>query len=284
MIVSQKELDQIRQAIMDGKEASNLAACVSGLTLGAAFECCCANWFWEMAGVSNGLHFFSAIKSRFPGLGLLSNALKKGRTLKRNRGVFDPLPSELRTVQKKEELSSDDFGLFQMRFSRSLEQAGFGRELGRAIAVAFGEMADNIVQHAKQPAGAHGIVGYQVASRAMCFAVADVGQGILKSLSQTSTWKHLSTDREAILAAVREGATSRGAAIQGTGFKQVHQALTGYNGHMRFRSGNAALTLDGSAEPKTAVTRSVAAMGGFQLFVSCELENKGENFLLDSFC
>jgi anti-sigma regulatory factor (Ser/Thr protein kinase) len=283
MIVSHKELDQIRQAIMDGQQAPRLAARVSGLTLGAAFECCCANWFWETTGISNGSHFFDVIKAKFPALGLISNALKKGRNLKRNRGVFDPLRSELRTVQKKEELSSEDFGLFQMRFSRSLEQAGFGRELGRAIAVAFGEMADNIVQHAKQPAGVHGIVAYQVTSRAMCFAVADVGQGILKSLSQTSAWKHLSTDREAIMAAVREGATSRASAIQGTGFKQVHQALTGYNGHMRFRSGNAVLALDGRTEPKMAMTRLVAPMGGFQLFVSCELENRGENFLLDSF-
>ncbi|MSU58836.1 MAG: hypothetical protein EXS35_11840 [Pedosphaera sp.] len=144
-------------------------------------------------------------------------------------------------------------------------------------------MADNIVQHAKQPGRAHGIVAYQVTSRAMCFAVADVGQGILKSLSQSSAWKHLTTEREAILAVVQDGATSRASANHGDGFKQVHRALTGCNGQMRFRSGNSVLTLEGRTDPKTAVTKSVAAMGGFQLFVSCELENKGEKFLLDSF-
>jgi anti-sigma regulatory factor (Ser/Thr protein kinase) len=283
MVISVKELDQIRQVITDGQEATTLAARATGLTIGAAFECCCANSFWEIAGTSNGLRFFKEMQSRFPTLELISLALKNGRVLKRNRDVFTPLMGELCTLQSKTDLSSDDFGLFQMRFSRSLEQAGFGKELARAIAVALGEMADNIIQHANQPAWAHGIVAYQVASRAMCFVVADVGQGVLKSLSKSPSWKHLRADREALLAAVRQGATSRLTANEGAGFKQVHRALASCNGFLRFRSGKSVLSLSGVSEPKTAITNSVAGMGGFQLLVSCDLDKRGENFLLDSF-
>lgn len=284
MIISNKEFDQIRQAIADGQEGVALAARVSKLTLGAAFEYSCANWFWEIAGVPNGLSFSKALQSRFPSLGPITNALKNGRVIvRRDRSVFSPFMTELRTLRTKDELVSDEFSLFQMRFSKSLERNGFGKELGRAIAAALGEMADNIVQHSRQPATAHGIIAYQVISQAMCFAVADVGQGVLKSLSEAPAWKQLKTDREAIVAAVQDGATSRPQARHGDGFKQVHRALTGCNGYMRFRSGTAVLTLEGRTEPKTAVTKSTAVMGGFQLFVGCDLENRGEKFLIDSF-
>jgi anti-sigma regulatory factor (Ser/Thr protein kinase) len=283
MIVCAKTFDQIRQAIIDGRDAVTFVPRFTGITVGAAFDCCCAGWFWEQAQVSNGLSFLEEIQSRFPALEVISSALKNGRKLIQDSEEFSPLMAELRTLQNREELSSDAFGLFQMRFSRSLENAGFGKELGRAIAVALGEMADNIVQHANQLADVHGIVAYQVSSRAMCFAVADVGQGILKSFSKTPTWCHLSTDRDALLAAVQQGATSRQSVREGAGFKQVHRSLASCNGFMRFRSGKGVLTLTGDAESKKAISGSVAAMGGFQLFVSCDLDQRGENFLLDSF-
>jgi anti-sigma regulatory factor (Ser/Thr protein kinase) len=89
-----------------------------------------------------------------------------------------------------------------MRFSRSLERAGFAKDLARSIAAALGEMADNIVQHANQPATADGVIAYQIASRFMCFAVADVGQGVLNSLSRSPAWIHLRSDRDALSAAV----------------------------------------------------------------------------------
>jgi len=89
-----------------------------------------------------------------------------------------------------------------MRFSRSLERAGFAKDLARSIAAALGEMADNIVQHANQPATAYGVIAYQIASRSMCFAVADIGQGVLNSLSRSPAWIHLRSDRDALSAAV----------------------------------------------------------------------------------
>jgi hypothetical protein len=164
-----------------------------------------------------------------------------------------------------------DFQLFLKRFSGALEAVGFGSELSHAIAAALGEMADNIVQHANQPSRAHGIVAYETNERSMIFVVVDVGQGILRSLRQLSKWQHLQSHKEALFAAVCEGATSRIGAVQGTGFKQVHRALASHNGVLRFRTGDTVLTLTGASDPKTAIAARVAPMGGFQICVSCNL-------------
>lgn len=271
-VTTNQELDQIRQAIADGQSPYSLAANIADLTFSAALELAFARWSWQNADNIQGLQFFEKVSSHFRLVGSVADAIVNGRAPEKPHGfTFAPFPCDFCTVQNKSDITDTEFSLFLMRFSKALESARFGRDLSRAIAIALGEMADNVIQHSRQPASVHGIVAYEVKERDMTFVVGDVGEGVLKSLNRSPKWQSLNSSKEALYKAICQGATSREDAQEGQGFNQVHRALATYNGILRFRSGDAVLTISGASEPKAVVIKRTAPMEGFQVCVSCQL-------------
>ena len=192
-MIAENGIDQIRQAILDGQTPDSIIPKVDSLTLGAAIELCCARWCWQRNQVENGIALFRELTSRFESLRDIDSALRNGRTShRRGRESFTPEPNAMCTVRSENDITGVDFPLFLKRFAGALEASYFGKELSQAIAAALGEMADNVVQHAGLSDGPHGIVAYETSSRTMSFFVADVGQGIHRSLTRSNNWKHLS--------------------------------------------------------------------------------------------
>ena len=75
------------------------------------------------------------------------------------------------------------YQLYQERFARSLQRTGgFPARFAKALVGALVEMTDNIVQHNERDPSAEltGLAGYHVNPGFMCFAVIDIGQGVLK--------------------------------------------------------------------------------------------------------
>lgn len=133
------------------------------------------------------------------------------------------------------------------------------------------EMADNVVQHSgpdEEHPGA-GLVGYHVEESWMTYAVADVGQGVLSSLETNPKWSVLSHSRDALRAAIYQRASRRIESPGGDGFSQVQKSLADLNGALRFRSGDACLTLVGRRCVRQATLSSNPYLAGFQLAVTC---------------
>lgn len=157
------------------------------------------------------------------------------------------------------------------RFGRSLSTiAGVPSQTARAITAAYAEMVDNVICHASSRGAPRppAIVGFSVSSTEFEFAVADLGRGVLASLHDRDVNRRLTTHGEALRAAIQEGATRRPYST-GHGFKDLHVALADLEGVLRFRSGDAALSLDGQGQPRRAVLGSSPALGGLQLGVRC---------------
>lgn len=157
------------------------------------------------------------------------------------------------------------------RFGRSLSSiAGLSGQTARAITAAYAEMVDNVLCHAApeghpRPAA---IIGFSVSSAEFEFAVADLGRGVLASLHDKDTNWRYTTQADALRGAIQEGATRR-AHSTGNGFKDLHLSLADLEGVLRFRSGDAALTLDGQRQPRRAVFGSSPPLLGLQLGVRC---------------
>lgn len=162
------------------------------------------------------------------------------------------------------------------RFARSLSSiAGVPRQTAKAITAAYAEMVDNVLCHAAPHGVARpaAIVGFTVSSTEFEFAVADLGRGVLASLHDKDANRSLTTHGAALRAAIQEGATRRPYST-GHGFKDLHVALADLEGVLRFRSGDAALSLDGQGQPRRAVLGSSPALGGLQLGVRCNARRR----------
>jgi hypothetical protein len=279
MILTAADLDKVKQLVSDGSSKKLELLSLEKMTLGAVVELCCAAWEWRSSKNTLGTKVFTSLLAQYPSLLDVWSALNGTRNaILTDRGVFDALPTGFFPLLSKDDVKDDLFGLFLMRFSRAMTGAGFGVELSRAIAAAFGEMADNVCQHSAQEGCAPGLALYKVDQGIMAYAVGDIGQGILSSLRKSLKWQNLKSHKEALYAAVQENATSREDALEGTGFRQVHKSLAFYNGVLRFRSGNSTLAIRGDNVPKTAFQQNVPLAGGFQVSVTCTIGKKVEIF------
>ena len=103
-----------------------------------------------------------------------------------------------------------------------------------SIAAALGEMADNAVLHANAAVGV--LVGYQVIDGAAVCCVADVGDGVLKSLKTHEAYRHVQSHKEALRLALRKGVSRFGPGQGGLGFYNVFKALAAMSGTLRVYS------------------------------------------------
>jgi hypothetical protein len=163
---------------------------------------------------------------------------------------------------------------FLLRFRRSLrERARFSGNAAMAIAMAAFEMADNTIQHSGVDVdhAAAGAVGFEVHPDRICFAVADRGRGVLASLTSSPRWRHITSPRDALEAAVLRGASSRRDG-DGGGFRDLSSALADLSGNLRFASDDVVLHLDGRDHSQRVQRRGTRSwLSGFQLSVEMRI-------------
>lgn len=115
------------------------------------------------------------------------------------------------------------------------------------LVAAVREMESNIHEHSDAPAT--GLVAFRAAPGSFEFVAADQGIGVLRSLRTCTNYSGLSDHGAALELALREG-TSRYDATEpgrGKGFRDLFRGLLNLNGLLRFRSGDQALTMDGTS-------------------------------------
>lgn len=136
------------------------------------------------------------------------------------------------------------------------------------MAAAIQELEGNIHEHSE--AVSTGVLVFRATHGVFEFAVADHGIGLLRSLRSSSRYADLRDHGSALRTALTDGATRCDDPLRGHGFRPIFQGLTDLYGHLRFRTGDHAIVMDGT-NPALATARisQKACIGGFFASVRC---------------
>jgi hypothetical protein len=269
MIVTSHEVEEIRYLVENSDSATLANVRISDVSLFAAVElsCCRILWSKRFPAVVKVLDRWA---QSFPILKSAIQTFRNGsipcRFLK-----FAPQEFEFYPVLSPN-WAANDHHLFASRFTASLRQAGFAQK-SQALAGAFREMAENIVQHSSISAAqsVRGLLGYYVGNRTMSFVVADIGRGVLASLRDNPQWLHLSDSISAIEAILRDGASRKINMGPGEGFKQLFKSLANLRGFLEFRSGDGLVSMEGTPSGYLETKQHASPSAGFQLGVTCSI-------------
>lgn len=202
----------------------------------------------------------------------LHNSTRDG---KKKPARVDARTGEFFSISTEDELDSDSpdslpkpWQLFTIRFSRSAQAAGFSRTVADGLVGALYEMTRNALEHSESPHPA--LIGYHAEAGIAVFGVVDLGRGVLASLRSCLEYSHLKNHEQAISTAIQEGTSRHGPRQGGLGFREVFRALTEFNGHLRFRSGDRCLEMLGNnCGPSRGETHGLPVIPGFQVTVCC---------------
>jgi hypothetical protein len=147
--------------------------------------------------------------------------------------------------------------------------AGCPAKVAAQLIAALGEMHSNIYEHSG--ASATGLVAFRAAPNRFEFVVADRGMGVLKSLHTCGDYLYVADHGEALRMVLTEGVSRYGArAGRGYGFRPLFIGLANLSGSLRFRSGDHALTIDGSNPSlMTARVAQKVYLEGLVISVTC---------------
>jgi hypothetical protein len=263
-----KLVEEIQEAIRRGIPVEAPVAGLQSTTLPALIEYGCLRWAADGAVPPLPASIMEsdlgqALMQVPCDLGFHSTGPPKPR-LRR----IDTQAIEFHVIEGTAGIEDAEWEQFEIRFDRSAHSIGFSAKTAHALHGALHEMADNAVIHAQAPVGI--LVGYAVEQDMAMFSVADVGIGVLASLRSHPCYGLLQMHKDAIRAALQDGTSRFGPNTRGLGFRQVFKALAAQWGHLRFRSGNGCLTLNGHGlDTDKGEETFPPHLPGFQVTVCC---------------
>ncbi len=266
------DLDALKRMVVSGTIGDLLAFRFDGVSVGMAVELACAWKSWPTNVVA---HLAPAMSRWATDNPVLADAL---RLLEDESSAdatqADPFAAPklaLHRVPTREFILSSSWDLLVEQYRRALQQQGFGARISRAVAQALHEMVDNVLQHSGPTTNrpARGLWGYYVTEGRTEYAVGDVGVGVLKSLRTTDRWPRLSSDADALDAAVMNRATRRPDRTFGNGFEEVYRSLSDLHGDLHFATGSATLRVRTRNWQREATPRTQPPTPGLQLSICC---------------
>ncbi len=173
-----------------------------------------------------------------------------------------------------EEIRWTGFGL---KADKAMQAAGLPSGLAGQLVGATKELHSNVYEHSELSRS--GIVAFAVHRDMAEFIVADSGIGVLASLRSNPAHAGLDKDGEALRLALQPGVSRyAGEPMRGHGFDLMFTRLLNRNSRLRFRSGAAAVTIDGCIEGNPVpVIRERPAMQGFLIAVECHAMANGSS-------
>jgi hypothetical protein len=182
---------------------------------------------------------------------------------------LQPSAAEFFHLRTVEDYVGHEYRLFETRWGKAGERIGL-RSLSSLLQLALSAMCENGVLHAKCSDGI--LAGYRLKTDSVLFSVADTGRGVLGSLKTNPHYSNLIHHVDALREALKFGVSCTDTG--GTGFYQVFKALTGQHGTIRFRTGNACITMDGrNFQEDLGNITYPETMQGFQVTVCCRRSN-----------
>jgi anti-sigma regulatory factor (Ser/Thr protein kinase) len=266
-------VEELQQAAGAGRAVDSFVAPLEFATLPGFLEYGCAKWHCKSLSALPARIFSSPLGRALQEVRSELGLRVTGRQKPPPRTIT-PLAQEFFVLEgSADPTTGQDWGEFLVRFRQSVKSVGFDLEKAKGIAAALGEMADNATLHANAPVGV--LVGYQVIDGAAVCCVADVGDGVLKSLTTHEAYRHVKTHKDAVRLALRRGVSRYGPGQGGLGFYNVFKSLAAMSGTLRFRSGEGCVTMDGTEfEADKGEESYVLFRPGFQVTICCRAANR----------
>ena len=190
---------------------------------------------------------------------------------------FTPANQQLGFIRAKRRGPEGDIRLtsFLMTAKRAgRESAGLSTAVAGQLVAAMQELENNVHEHAE--AAETGVLAYRAEPGEFEFVAADRGIGILASLRRYAGYAALPDAGKALEAALTDGVSRHGRdSNRGHGFRPIFTGLTDLSGELRFRSGDHAITMDGTS-PTLAKSRIAqkAPIDGFFASVRCRASGR----------
>ena len=159
---------------------------------------------------------------------------------------------------------------FGLAAQKAATAVGFSQPLAAQLAAAARELHDNIYEHSGSPKT--GLIAFQAHHCQFELVIADRGMGVLQSLKSSREYSSLSHHATALEVILKDGVSRHGAGSErGHGFRPIFVGLANLKGTLRFRSGDHALLIDGTAlgsMPSRLAQKP--SLQGFFVSVRCE--------------
>ncbi len=178
-----------------------------------------------------------------------------------------------RTGRLGDEAEAEFVGFLMAAKRAACDLAGLPKSIAGQLVAAIRELESNIHEHSN--AVDTGLVAYKAWPRAFEFVVADYGIGVLRSLQQCEEFSSLNDEGVALRTALRDGVSRyRVDGRRGRGFRPIFTGLANLHCELRFRSGDHALTIDGTSRNlETAGISQKVRIDGFFVSVKCHAES-----------
>lgn len=260
-------VEQVHRGLQQGRSVSAFVSDLNSATLAGIAEYACLK---------------RAMNGQLPTLPnelLQSDLARQLSAASPSLAIADPAPRrqmdtvEVRSIEflslrDEDHVASQEVELFEIRFNRSAESVGIASSISDQLQSAFHEMIENAVLHSE--CAIPPLAGYVVANGTAQFCVADVGIGVLASLTQCADYSHIKLHKDAIRAALHDGTSRFGQQKGGLGFREVFKAVVEQWGSLRFRSGEGCISMNGDHLSADLGTEYFPpAMAGFQVAVAC---------------
>lgn len=144
---------------------------------------------------------------------------------------------------------------------RLASEAGMPVEASRLLKGVFGEIIDNVSQHAG--AGAKGLAAYELKSNSIALMVADSGQGVARGYVASQPDLAGLGAMDALEWAVRQHKSRFKEPGRGTGFATVLRAMRAMDAALRVRSDDASIEIEGPADSATWFVKDQPMLQGF---------------------
>ena len=137
------------------------------------------------------------------------------------------------------------------------------------LVAAMEEFEGNIQEHSESVES--GLLAYHAAGNVFEFVALDKGIGVLDSLRRCGTFADLASHGKALQMALTDGVSRFGLdSKRGHGFRPMFVGLANLRGSLRFRSGDCALTMDGTSPTlATAHLAQKVYLKGLFISASC---------------
>jgi hypothetical protein len=154
---------------------------------------------------------------------------------------------------------------------QAAQTVGFPKETARQLVAAMIEMYSNIVEHSDNVDS--GLVCFHARPNYFEWVVCDAGIGVLASLRTCTEFSSLRDHGDAMMAALADTNSRFGKGVgRGYGFRPLFTGLANLNGFLRFRSGDASVTMDGrSPSLVSAQLRQKPLCPGLVAHVACTI-------------
>lgn len=222
----------------------------------------------ELFHIAKSLEGGRALASALSGQGPLAELLQQ---LRSGRQAWVCRNSGLTGFYRTSGTDADEdaWTSFLIAARRATTLAGLPSREGAQVVAAMRELRGNIDEHSE--AVGTGLVAFRGTLHGHIeFVVADRGVGLLASLRTSAEYSAVRSHAEALRLALEEGESRKGRGHgHGNGFRPIFAGLANMNGHLRFRSGDHVLVIDGRFNLMSGVVAQKAPLLGFVASVSC---------------